>query len=413
MTRTCIVERPGLRTEASWSLDIGANDAAGATATGADGAIAGREEASLIIRPAGGPPEIYRLADVAGIAGDEYSVQLTIPAVTGDYFVVLSRLGRDGPDLLADLWRIWPPARATHLRLAGRTEPTRFSGVVRTAGLERAACLLVYEDRLLIAPAAGDVEPIFASLLDSVVFDPVTYQVTCITWDGCRLELGKLAGQTEECVDAMQQCLLAAAQCSEEALQELLPHLGAAERVGLAAAWPAGRPVSLARLTNVCAEFPAQLRACLEGWPRAGEGAHLIDSTSADSCYLFVTPAEFVSVDGTEGTTSPSAERVWSLWLLARYGTDAARWVLECLTHADIATYVYADNPGLLDSLAHVASAPHFIGEALFLTAEELPARRPDLAAACRHVPFLVQARAAFRKRVIHHPDTAVWKQRL
>ena len=126
---------------------------------------------ALVVAPEGGSPLAYPVREMIGIAGDGYTLRLTIPgAAAGGDELTLSRLGAEGPTLLDSLRRHWLVARTEALRLGGSGEGRPFSGWV--AGPDgsppEAFQAMLFEDVLLVAREGRDVEPLFLALVEAV-----------------------------------------------------------------------------------------------------------------------------------------------------------------------------------------------------------------------------------------------------
>ncbi len=131
MSRTCQFAFAGRSGAAEWSFD----------------------EVDLVVSPADGRPMVFPVKEMAGIAGDGYTIDVTVPGLAAGASgapaaapaaqaaaqaaapaLTLAKLGAEGPTLLDLLQRTWLVARAKALRLGGTGEGKPFSGMV--AGLD-------------------------------------------------------------------------------------------------------------------------------------------------------------------------------------------------------------------------------------------------------------------------------------
>ncbi|HNX51155.1 MAG TPA: hypothetical protein PKL08_13390, partial [Thermoanaerobaculaceae bacterium] len=182
-----------------------------------------------------------------------------------------------------------------------------------------------------------------------------------------------------------------------------MPALSATARALLANHWAPGR---LLPLDAVSAEARAALQAWFDRGDRAAEATALQRWAEDDQIWFGLTPPP-----GTEPTTvldQPDTGEVPAalLWLLARRGSAI---LLEAIGGEDLATYHFEGGAALVPLVSEMLCAPHFAREAVYAPLGELTGERADLGLAARHLPFLVELRQRFVKRIIHR-DTASWQ---
>ena len=391
MSRTCQFAFAGRSGAAEWSFD----------------------EVSLIVAPADGRPLVFPVQEMAGIAGDGYTLELTVPgpaapALTGEAaratvaaapaaqaapsLLSLTKLGAEGPTLLAALQRTWLVARAKALRLGGSGEGKSFSGLV--SGIEGAGGgtaqpfrALLFDDVMVVARESRDLDPIFVALTEKIAFEESGYAVHVAEWPGREIVFSKLGKQTEDLLDSLRKRRESLANESGANLATTLPSLPSAYRGILAGDWPPGRLRTLQDLSAIAPGFEEAFRTVwLAGCVRKDEGQFLLDWAGPAACWL-----------GCSRETSDSGESL--LWLLA---AKNAMWFLEALTGEDRATYHFSAGDEMPALVSRLLCAPQFSKEALYGAPEMLTGERADLAIAAQFLGFLVRLRAGFRGRVIH-----------
>lgn len=392
MSRTCQFAFAGRSGPAEWSFD----------------------EVSLVVTPGDGRPLVFLVQELAGIAGDGYNLELTVPGVaasaaTGESVgaaagasggiatagAVLSRLslaklGAEGPTLLDTLQRCWLADRAKALRLGGSGESKPFSGMVAgtdTAGAAEPFRALLFEDVMVIAREGRDLEPLFVALTEKIVFDESAYAIHVVEWPGREFVFSRLAKQTQDLLDSLRKRREALANEAGTVLASSVPSLPAGYRGVLAGDWPPGRLRTLQEMNAACPGFEQAFRGTwLAGGVRKEEGEFLLDWAGSASSWL-----------GCSRETTEAGEGL--LWLLA--GKNEI-WFLEALTGEDRATYHFAGGDEMPALLSRLLCAPQFSKEALYGRPEMLTGERADLAIAAQFLGFLVNLRARFKGRVIH-----------
>ena len=387
MTGPCTVDGLGMAGQARWRLD----------------------EASLVVAPSGGTPRTLPLAEIAGVGGDEFTLSL---AVSGQS-LVLSRLGADGPGLVAELGKRWLPLRAAGLRLTGGGPPRAFSGAVLGGTAPEPFRALLHDDVLLLAPAGSDVQPVFLALADSVGYDEAEYAIELRMVDGRRLRLGRMAAQTAPFVAALRAARTTLADRAAATHAAHLPSLVMAARMALAARWLPGRFVALEDLGRHAPGFVAAMASSwLAACPRRAQAEHLLGWADAGRVFLGYGSLDSVPPPAAEdqgGEAATEADPDTLLCLLAGRGE---RWALEVLSVGDFATYVFTGGPELPLLASQLLCAPQFSREALYLPVEKLTGPRAGLAIAARELPFLVELRRRLAGRFVHG-DLEAWKRQI
>ncbi|MBN1631724.1 MAG: hypothetical protein JW990_18365 [Thermoleophilia bacterium] len=388
----------------------------------------------LVLTPEGGAPLSFPVAELAGIAGDGYTLVLTVTgaAVSGTGTLgaagtravparraelIMSRLGADGPTLLEELRRTWIGARAEILRLGGSGKGKPFSG--RVTGLDAGAVVpsslpepfqaLLFEDVLVIAREARDLDPMFLALFGAVEHDEAAYAVRVRQWPGQEVLISKLGGQTEEFLKRLRANR---AQLAEEAaaiLAAAVPALPSGPRGMLAGMWLPGRLMEIEAMEAVCPGFTEALRGTwLAALPRREEGEHLLEWAAGGSAWLGCTRG--LGGDGSPaggGEAAPGAGADNPLWLLCgKHGV----WFLEALSIEDRATYCFVGGEEVPALVSRLLCAPQFSREALYSPLSELTGERAGLAVPAQYLGFLVELRNRLKDRVIHQ-TTQGWKK--
>jgi hypothetical protein len=400
MSRTCLYAFAGRFGPAEWSFD----------------------EVSLIVSPVEGRPLVFPVRELAGIAGDGFSLELTVPgpaapaapadvpSMAGETApgapgearpggeppapafprLMLAKLGAEGPTLLDALQRSWSMARARALRLGGSGEGKPFSGMVAgfdSSGNAEPFKAQLFEDVMVVAREGRDLEPLFVALVEKMGFDEDAYAIQLREWPERELVFSRLAKQTHDLLDTLSKHRQALADEAGTLLASAVPGLPGAYRGILAGEWPPGRLRTLEEMEDVCPGFGHALRdtwlaACL----RRDEGAFLLDWAGPASTWL-----------GCSRETSDTGDGL--LWLFAGKG---GKWFLESLAGEDRATYHFVGGEELPALVSRLLCAPQFSKEALYGTPDMLTGERADLAIPAQLLGFLVSLRSHFKSRVIH-----------
>lgn len=361
MARTCRLARAGRSVAAEWRRD---GDA-------------------LLLSPQGEPALSIPLAEVLGIAGDGFTIRLSLP----DGEIALERLGGDGPTLLEALRREWPVLRAAVLRLADGERPAElFAGHVSSPGLRGPFRGFYSEARLIVAPEGGDVSALFVADVADAAFDQEAYALRLAGWDGAQTVFTRLGARSTAFAGALLGARETLARQAGEVVARFLPNLAAGSRAALAARWLPGRLLSFAEIERIAPGFEASfISSWLASTPRAEAGRGFMDGVEAGDRHLaYAAPPEGAAP---------------FLWLLARRGETS---ILELLSHGDYATYLFHsgdDLPGLIQGLVRL---PDFSREALYLPLEQLTGERGEYAIPARDLPLLRNLRARFAERKIH-----------
>jgi len=398
--RTCTLSFAGRTGPAQWSL----------------------EAEGLTLLPSGGAPLPVSLAEVAGLSGDGYSLDV----VVGGGHLALSKLGAEGPTLKDALDRTWPPLRAAALRLSGTGGPARFSGHL-DLGAGPAPCqALLFEESLVAFRAGEDARPLFLSLQKEVRHDAEAYTVALEGWDGETALFSRMGGATEAFVRSLAEARGALCRQAGEALAAGLPSLGALPRALLAGVWLPGRFLSLSALETLAA---GSSRALAASWsascPRGKEGEALLEGAAPEEAFFAYTrPGAGAAATGEAQEAEPAApqpgeaegaaepppalpEGLWPLWLLVRRGIV---WYLESLGEVDRATYRFAGGDEMPALGSRLLCAPQFSREALYQPVEKLVGAQAAFALPARELPFLKELRARFKGRILH-TSPAAWRK--
>jgi len=375
MAHACRLVRDGSRLDGTWRRD-------------AD---------QLIVSPDASAPVSLPLGEVSAIEGDGFSILLRSPL--GD--MGLERLGADGPTLLQELRRDWPPLRARLLRLADSAAPAQvFTGRVQ-GPLGSGPCRgFLVEDRLVYAIDGADVAALPLAECRSVVFDAPSFSVNCASWDGLAdTVFSRLGGQTQAFTEVLRTARGQLTAEADATLARHLPTLPMAGRVALSSQWLPGRMLSLAELEGLAPGFEA---AFLASWlahsHRAEEGRALMELVApADRWLGYARPGRTLA----PGAAPQALAQL--LWLLVK-GEPA--WSLELLSQGDFATYLFSGGAELPALVGGIVQFPEFSREALYMPLADLVEERARYAIAARDLPLLRQLRNRFAGRRIHAART-------
>ena len=370
MTHSCRLNREGVTLDATWR----------------------RDEEDLLVFPASGVPTVIALAEVSAIAGDGFSISFNTP----DGQIRLERLAADGPTLLQELRRDWPPVRAQALRLTGGQAPGKvYAGHIESPTHHGAFRGFLIGDRLIFAVDGVDVSALFLADFQSISFEEASFTIACTSWRGGMTTFSRLAGETKAFLDALRMAREKLAMQAYTTLQEHLPSLSGGGRAKAAAYWLPGRMLSMAQLEQLAPGIEAAFAVSwLAHLRRAEEGKTMMSGVAPADRYLAFAPADrTLDPEATPGT-QPQL-----IWLLVRSGEE---WALELLSQGNYATYLFkgdADFPSRVEGIMHM---PEFSREALYQPLTELVELRSKYAIAARDLPLLHQLRAAFSGRRIH-----------
>jgi hypothetical protein len=376
----------------------------------------------LTVSPRGEPPLSLALREISALEGIDYELRLRV----GDEWLGLSRLGGAGSTLHADLRRRWPLLRAQALRVAGSGEPRRYRG--RYEG--RPAEILAYPEVVIVAPDAGDVEPLFLADVAAAGFDESTYGFELRDWAGARRYITHLGGESRAFTQDIADRRAALAAQATALLADTAPTLDGISRARLAAQWLPGRFLSASALEELAPGLHEVLTARLAAGPRSREAAYLMKGRREDLHLAYLAPGSLgdegidengaasetvdalaatpdaqgdpdsASAGDSRATSTGTAESMRaSLWLLARRGR---RWLLEAASEQDFATYELEGGDEVPWLAAHLLWTPQFSRQALYLPLVELAGPRAGLALPARDLPFLRELRGRFNRRLIH-----------
>lgn len=345
-----------------------------------------RDGDTLIVAPISGLVLTVALGEVSGISGDGFTVSLR----TSFGEITLERMGADGPTLLQELRRDWPPLRARLLRLTGGGSTGKFfSGTVASKEYRGAFRGFLSGDRMIIAPEGADIKVLFLADCSMITFTEQTYAVTCAGWEGEETIFSKLGADTAAFTAALQTVRERLTQEADTTLSRHLPTLAPAVRAELGSQWLPGRVLNFTTLERLAPGFEAAfLASWLASCPRNDEGRKLMENVVSSDRYL-----GFAVVGEGEDPI---------LWLLVRC---ANVWSLELLSHGDHATYLFAGDDELPSLISGIIRLPDFAREALYLPMEELTGERAKYTIPARDLPLLTDLRARFTGRRIHTPQ--------
>jgi hypothetical protein len=354
-----------------------------------------READDLVVLPDDDLALSLPLGEVRAIEGDGFRIMLR--SALGD--LGLERLGADGPTLLQELRRDWPPLRAKMLRLCDGTAPALVhAGQVQGphgAGPFRG---FLAEDRFIYAADGGDVTALPLADCRAVTLDAASFSIRCTTWDG-RPEtvFSKLAGQTQALAEQLRTARSHLTVEADASLSQHLPALAVSGRAALSRQWLPGRMLSLAELEALAPGFEPAFRASwLAHSHRAEEGAAFMRGVAPADCWLGYARPGRTLAPGDAPHSMPQL-----LWLLVK---GEPHWSLELLSQGDFATYLFAGGTELPGLVSGIVQFTEFSREALYMPLADLVEEGSRYTVAARELPLLRDLRSRFAGRRIHAP---------
>jgi hypothetical protein len=373
MAHTCRLARDGSSVDSTWR----------------------RDGDYLILSPDSGAALSLPLGEVSAIDGDGFSIALRNPL--GD--MVLERLGADGPTLLQELRRDWPPLRAKLLRLADGSTPKQvFTGRVQGPLGSGAFRGFLLEDRFIFAIDGADVTALPLADCRSVILDAASFSVRCTGWDGLHETVfSRLGGQMQAFTELLRAARGQLAAEADATIARHLPTLPMGGRAVLAAQWLPGRVLSFAELEGLAPGFEvAFVASWLAHSHRTEEGLALMQGVAAADRWLgYARPGRTLAPGAAPETVAQL------LWLLVR---DGDTWSLELLSQGDFATYLFSGGTEVPGLVSGVVRFPEFSREALYMPLADLTDERARYAVAARDLPLLRDLRSRFSGRRIHAP---------
>ena len=221
---------------------------------------------TFILTPDLGAPIVCDLGDLDAVIAADY--ELRLPLYTGSV-VLLRQFGKAYETLCHDLLEAYRQRTLQCLLLEDLKEIARFDGSFEldvsttsapTVPRAGAAEFRLFKSNLTVLPVASQGFQWRLADVDSVTFDPATYEVTLRAGQDV-LKAGKLAKRTEEFTASAKDAVSALATRSAQALHSAFPFLTPDQLQVTAALLREGHSASVARLTAISPKFAAGLAA--------------------------------------------------------------------------------------------------------------------------------------------------------
>ena len=217
---------------------------------------------TFTLTPDSGAPIVCDLGDLDAVMAADY--ELRLPLYTG-CVILLRQFGKVYETLSHDLLEAFRQRTLQCLLLEDLKEIARFDGnfelaVAASAPRAGAAEFRLFKSNLAVLPAASQGFQWRLADVDSVTFDPSTYEVTLRAGQDV-LKAGKLAKRTEEFTAAAKDAIGALTAQSAQALHSAFPFLTPDQLQATAALLREGHSASVARLTAICPKFATGLAA--------------------------------------------------------------------------------------------------------------------------------------------------------
>jgi hypothetical protein len=386
-------------------------------------------------------PIVCDLGDLDAVVAADYEIRL--PLYNGSV-VLLRQFGKAYETLCHDLLETYRKRTLQCLLLEDLKEIARFDGnfelaVAATAPRSGVAEFRLFKSNLAVLPVASQGFQWRLDDVDSVTFDPETYQVTLRAGQDV-LKAGKLAKRTEEFAASTNDAISVLAAQSAQALHSAFPFLAPDQLQKTAALLREGHSASVARLTAIHPKFATGLAANAVDHDLKPYYDYLLARTAKDSLFAGfklirqedsgegetedVGAAPFAGSDrGATDMDSGGPETLyWFYFPIADKNGLANLVAWEASSKGGRATYFFrlvdpaheaeladparssATLEAALRSLDRVLAMLNFRRRPIYLSDDELE-RDPKFhryAIAARRIPELREVRAAFVGRAVH-----------
>jgi hypothetical protein len=401
---------------------------------------------TFTLTPDSGAPIVCDLGDLDAVIAADYEIRL--PLYTGSV-VLLRQFGKPYETLSHDLLEAYRQRMLQCLLLEDLKEIARFDGNFELASAgtpprSGAAEFRLFKSNLAVLPVASQGFQWRLADVDSVSFDPSTYEVTLRAGQDV-LKASKLAKRTEEFTAAVKDAISALAAQSAQALHSAFPFLTPDQLQAAAALLREGHSASVARLTAINPKFAAGLAANAVDHDLKPYYDDLVTRTAKDTLFAgFKLIRAEDSGEGESGTTSetedagadssgsdggaPDADAggpetlYWFYFPMAGKKGPANLVAWEASSRGGRATYFFrlvdsareaeladpARSPSTLEAalrrLDRVLGMLNFRRRPIYLSDDELErdAKFHRYAIAARRIPELREVRAAFVGRAAH-----------
>jgi hypothetical protein len=396
---------------------------------------------TFTLTPDAGAPIVCDLGDLDAVIAADYEIRL--PLYTGSV-VLLRQFGKAYETLCHDLLEAYRQRVLQCLLLEDLKEIARFDGnfelaVAATTPRSGAAEFRLFKSNLAVLPVASQGFQWRLADVDSVSFDPETYQVTLRAGQDV-LKIGKLAKRTEEFAASAKDAISALAAQSAQALHLAFPFLAPERLQATAALLREGHSASVARLTAIHPKFAAGLAANAVDHDLKPYYDDLLARTAKDTLFAgfkLIRPEdsgesemEDVGADSSSGSDrgAPDIDSggpetlYWFYFPIAGKSGPANLVAWEASSKGGRATYFFrlvdsareaelsdpARSPAILEAalrrLDRVLGMLNFRRRPIYLSDDELDrdAKFHRYAIAARRIPELREVRAAFVGRAVH-----------
>ena len=405
---------------------------------------------TFTLTPDSGASLVCDLGDLDAVIAADY--ELRLPLYTGSV-VLLRQFGKAYENLSHNLLEAFRQRTLQCLLLEDLKELARFDGTfelavdapsVATVPRSGAAEFRLFKSNLAVLPVASQGFQWRLADVDSVSFDPDTYQVTLRAGQDT-LKACKLAKRTEEFTASVKDAIGALAMQSAEALHSAFPFLTPDQLQATAALLREGHSASVARLTAIDPKFAARLAANAVDHDLKPYYDDLLSRTAKDMLlagFKLIRPES--SGEGESGTgsetedasdSSSGGERgthdidsggpetlYWFYFPIAGKTGLANLVAWEASSRGGRATYFFrlvdsareaeladpARSPATVEAalrrLDRVLGMLNFRRRPIYLSDDELErdAKFHRYAIAARRIPELREVRAAFVGRAVH-----------
>jgi len=408
---------------------------------------------TFTLTPDSGAPIVCDLGDLDAVIAADY--ELRLPLYTGS-IILLRQFGKAYETLSHDLLEAFRQRTLQCLLLEDLKELARFDGNFElaadaTTARSGAAEFRLFKSNLAVLPVVSQGFQWRLADVDSVAFDPDTYEVTLRAGQDV-LKTGKLARRTEEFAASAKDAIRALAAESAQALHSAFPFLTPDQLQAAAALLREGHSASVARLTAINPKLAAGLAANAVDHDLKPYYDDLLARTAKDTLFAgfkLIRPedsgegesgseGESGTTSGTEdaGTDSASSSDgdgpetdsggpetlYWFYFPIAGKKGPANLVAWEASSQGGRATYFFrlvdsareaeladpARSPATLQAalrrLDRVLGMLNFRRRPIYLSDDELErdAKFHRYAIAARRIPELREVRAAFVGRAVH-----------
>lgn len=396
------------------------------------------DQQTFTLTPDSGAPLVCDLGDLDAMTAADWEIRLAI--YTGNV-ILLRQFGKAYETLSHDLLEAFRKRMLECLLLADMEEVARYDGnfelAVAGAETRSGSCeLRLFKTNLAVLPATSQGFQWRLADVDSVRFDPATYEVVLQSGPDV-LKAGKLARRTEEFTEKVKDAIAALATRSAQALHATFPFLTPDQVQAASGVLREGHAGPVAKLAAIHPKFPAGGAVDQDLKPYYDD---LVAHTVKDSLYAgfkLIRPEDSGGGDAHDDSDSeqegpPDADAdgpqtlYWFYFPIADKDGGFANVVAwEASSSGGRATYFFRlvdpEKAGALRDSATVEAALrrldrvlgllNFRRRPIYLSDDELE-RDPKFhryAIAARRIPELREVRKAFMGRAIHSSRDA-WK---